>query len=54
MVREDKRKKGSKKTRKRKGFYGVRPPEKRDDLRTELPDMTTDPGTMSASDEIFN
>lgn len=51
MVREDKRKKGSKKTRKRKGFYGVRPQEKRDDLPTELPDMITDPGTMPASDE---
>ena len=49
-MQEDKGKKGSKKTRKRKGFY-VRPQEKRDDLRTELPDMTTDPGTMPASNE---
>ena len=49
-MREDKRKKGSKKTRKRKGFC-VRSQEKRDDLRTELPDMTTDPGTMPASNE---
>ena len=41
MVREDKRKK-------RRGFYGVRP-QKRDDLQTELSDMTTDPSTMPAS-----
>ena len=51
IVRENKRKKGSKKKRKRRGFYGVRPQEKRDDLRTELPDMITDPGTIPASDE---
>ena len=51
MVREDKSKKCSKKKRKRKGFYGVRPQEKRDDLPSELPDMITDPDTMPASEE---
>ena len=51
MVREDKRKKRSQKKRKRRRFYGVRPQEKRDDLRTELSDMTTDPSTMPASDD---
>ena len=51
MVREDKRTKCSKKKRKRKGFYGVRPQEKRDDLPSELPDMITDPDAMPASEE---
>ena len=52
MPREDRRKKGSVKQRKRKGFYGKRPQEKTDEFSNGVATTDLDIGSSSAVSDI--
>lgn len=52
MAKDDKRKKGSVKKRRRKGFHGVRPQEKANKSRNDAATMDANPSTSSALRDI--